>query len=78
MDAISFVLGEKTSSLRVKKLSDLIHGAPVGRPVANRARVTATYCTEKGEKMEFSRQVPLALERARQRRVAFYRNKKAF
>uniref|UniRef100_H2YW12 Structural maintenance of chromosomes protein n=1 Tax=Ciona savignyi TaxID=51511 RepID=H2YW12_CIOSA len=55
MDAISFVLGEKTSSLRVKKLSDLIHGAPIGKPISNRARVTATYCTESGEKMEFSR-----------------------
>nr|XP_039266859.1 structural maintenance of chromosomes protein 1A-like isoform X1 [Styela clava] len=55
MDAISFVLGEKTSSLRVKKLSDLIHGAPVGAPVANRARVTATYVDEKGEKTVFSR-----------------------
>uniref|UniRef100_H2YW13 Structural maintenance of chromosomes protein n=1 Tax=Ciona savignyi TaxID=51511 RepID=H2YW13_CIOSA len=54
MDAISFVLGEKTSSLRVKKLSDLIHGAPIGKPISNRARVTATYCTESGEKMEFS------------------------
>lgn len=55
MDAISFVLGEKTSSLRVKKLSDLIHGAPVGRPVGNRARVTAIYVDEKGEKTVFSR-----------------------
>jgi len=27
MDAISFVMGEKTTSLRVKRLSDLIHGA---------------------------------------------------
>ncbi|XP_076824452.1 structural maintenance of chromosomes protein 1A-like isoform X1 [Clavelina lepadiformis] len=55
MDAISFVLGEKTSSLRVKKLSELIHGAPINRPVANRARVSATYRNEDGEKTEFSR-----------------------
>ena len=55
MDAISFVLGEKTSSLRVKKLSDLIHGAPIGRPVANKASVTATYCNEHGEKTKYSR-----------------------
>lgn len=61
MDAISFVLGEKTSSLRVKKLSDLIHGAPVGRPVANRASVSATYCSENGDKMEFSRFVTILL-----------------
>uniref|UniRef100_A0A8C5C5N8 Structural maintenance of chromosomes protein n=1 Tax=Gadus morhua TaxID=8049 RepID=A0A8C5C5N8_GADMO len=31
MDAISFVLAEKTSNLRVKTLKDLIHGAPVGK-----------------------------------------------
>merc|ERR1712165_162725 len=31
MDAISFVMGEKTSSLRVRKLADLIHGASIGR-----------------------------------------------
>ncbi|XP_078487137.1 structural maintenance of chromosomes protein 1A [Ciona intestinalis] len=55
MDAISFVLGEKTSSLRVKKLSDLIHGAPIGRPISTRARVTATYCNVNGEKTEFTR-----------------------
>lgn len=34
MDAISFVMGEKTTSLRVKRLSDLIHGAAVGQPFA--------------------------------------------
>ena len=33
MDAISFVMGEKTSSLHVKRLSDLIHGASIGQPV---------------------------------------------
>jgi structural maintenance of chromosome 1 len=36
MDAISFVMGEKTTSLRVKRLSDLIHGASVGQPVSRR------------------------------------------
>jgi chromosome segregation ATPase len=43
MDAISFVLGESTKSLRVKKLSDLIHGAPIGKPVANKASVSFVY-----------------------------------
>lgn len=43
MDAISFVLGESTKNLRVKKLSDLIHGAPIGKPVANRASVSFVY-----------------------------------
>ncbi|CAG2255013.1 SMC1 [Mytilus edulis] len=46
MDAISFVLGEKTSNLRVKRLSDLIHGAPIGQPAANKATVTAVYVNE--------------------------------
>src|SRR5436309_1580524 len=43
MDAISFVLGEKTSNLRVKKLSELIHGASIGRPASNSASVTLVY-----------------------------------
>jgi len=43
MDAISFVMGEKTSNLRSKRLSDLIHGAPIGKPASNRASVTAVY-----------------------------------
>ena len=28
----SFVMGEKTNLLRVKRLADLIHGASVGQP----------------------------------------------
>jgi len=55
MDAISFVLGEKTSNLRVKKLSDLIHGAPIGQPAANTAYVTAQYADEDDNETEFSR-----------------------
>jgi len=43
MDAISFVLGERPSHLRVKRLSDLIHGAPVGKAVSTRAHITAIY-----------------------------------
>lgn len=43
MDAISFVLGEKTQNLRVKKLSELIHGASIGQPVSNQASVTLVY-----------------------------------
>lgn len=46
MDAISFVLGESTKNLRVKKLSDLIHGAPIGKPVAHRACVSFVYSYE--------------------------------
>lgn len=57
MDAISFVLGEKKNSLRVKKLSDLVHGAPIGAPVASRAHVTAVYCHEDGTETRFTRVV---------------------
>lgn len=55
MDAISFVLAEKTSNLRVKTLKDLIHGAPVGKPAANRAFVSMLYREDSGEERTFSR-----------------------
>uniref|UniRef100_T1IVB8 Structural maintenance of chromosomes protein n=1 Tax=Strigamia maritima TaxID=126957 RepID=T1IVB8_STRMM len=57
MDAISFVLGEKTSCLRVKKLSDLIHGAPIGKPVSTRATVTAVYGDIEDAETRFTRMV---------------------
>ncbi|XP_035827369.1 structural maintenance of chromosomes protein 1A [Aplysia californica] len=53
MDAISFVMGEKTSNLRSKRLSDLIHGAPIGKPAANRASVTAVYGEEDSDREMF-------------------------
>ena len=84
MDAISFVLGERTQNLRVRTLrvslkrrwclilspeyklnfshnnniivtlwQDLIHGAPIGKPVASKAKVTAV-CEvgEEGDRSE--------------------------
>ncbi|XP_073456859.1 structural maintenance of chromosomes protein 1A isoform X2 [Aquarana catesbeiana] len=57
MDAISFVLGEKTSNLRVKTLRDLIHGAPVGKPAANRAFVSMVYEEDSGTEKVFSRHI---------------------
>lgn len=57
MDAISFVLGEKTSNLRVKTLRDLIHGAPVGKPAANRAFVSMVYEEDTGTEKVFSRHI---------------------
>ncbi|XP_070559327.1 structural maintenance of chromosomes protein 1A-like [Ptychodera flava] len=57
MDAISFVLGDKASNMRVKKLSDLIHGAPVGKPAATRAHVTAVYAEEDESEKRFTRTV---------------------
>lgn len=55
MDAISFVLAEKTSNLRVKTLKDLIHGAPVGKPASNRAFVSMVYQEDNGEERTFTR-----------------------
>ncbi|XP_059610478.1 structural maintenance of chromosomes protein 1A [Phlebotomus argentipes] len=57
MDAISFVMGEKTSVLRVKRLSDLIHGAAIGRPVANTCSVTAKFILPDRSKIDFQRSV---------------------
>lgn len=55
MDALSFVMGERVSSLRVKHLKDLIHGAHVGKPVSNTARVVMRYCSDKEEETVFCR-----------------------
>jgi len=33
----------------------LIHGAPIGRPAANRASVTAVYADDDGTEIHFSR-----------------------
>eukprot|EP00108_Taenia_solium_P006905 TsM_000765300 transcript=TsM_000765300 gene=TsM_000765300 len=57
MDAISFVLGERTRHLRVTKLSDLIHGSVVGKPVAKTASVTAVYQMPDGVDKRFSRYI---------------------
>merc|ERR1719402_2146594 len=57
MDAVSFVMGEKTSLLRVRRLPDLIHGASVGKPISNRASVTAVFKLETGEEMKFTRAI---------------------
>lgn len=43
MDAITFALGEKASYLRVNKLNQLIHGASVGHPVADKCSVTLVF-----------------------------------
>lgn len=57
MDAISFVMGEKTTSLRVKRLGDLIHGASINKPVARTAGVTAVFRMEDGTEKRFTRSV---------------------
>ncbi|XP_075616403.1 structural maintenance of chromosomes protein 1B [Balearica regulorum gibbericeps] len=55
MDAVSFVMCEKTSNLRVKNIRELIHGAHVGKPVSSTASVKIVYCEEDGEEKTFSR-----------------------
>ncbi|CAG9786992.1 unnamed protein product [Diatraea saccharalis] len=57
MDAVSFVMGEKTSLLRVKRLSDLIHGASINKPVSRNASVTATFILEDMTEKQFQRSV---------------------
>ncbi|EDW81202.1 uncharacterized protein Dwil_GK11152 [Drosophila willistoni] len=57
MDAISFVMGEKTSSLRVKRLNDLIHGSSIGKPVSRSCYVTAKFILNHEKHMDFQRAV---------------------
>ncbi|KAI8130777.1 Structural maintenance of chromosomes protein 1A [Lucilia cuprina] len=56
MDAISFVMGEKTTSLRVKRLNDLIHGSSIGKPVSRSCYVTAKFLIGSTQ-MDFQRAV---------------------
>uniref|UniRef100_A0A8C8REB7 Structural maintenance of chromosomes protein n=1 Tax=Pelusios castaneus TaxID=367368 RepID=A0A8C8REB7_9SAUR len=55
MDALSFVMGEKTANLRVKSVRELIHGAHVGKPFSSTASVRIVYSEENGEEKTFSR-----------------------
>ncbi|XP_060892004.1 structural maintenance of chromosomes protein 1B [Labrus mixtus] len=57
MDALSFVMGERAGSLRVKHLRDLVHGAHIGQPVANSARVAMRYCDDEDQETVFSRTI---------------------
>ncbi|CAJ0939944.1 unnamed protein product [Ranitomeya imitator] len=55
MDAISFVIGERTANLRVKCARELIHGANMGQPVSSTASVHLVYCEDDGKEKTFSR-----------------------
>lgn len=57
MDAISFVIGERTANLRVKSVRELIHGANIGRPVSSTAGVHLVYGEDNGEEKTFSRMI---------------------
>ncbi|XP_073327965.1 structural maintenance of chromosomes protein 1B [Pagrus major] len=57
MDALSFAMGERTASLRVGHLRDLVHGAHIGRPVSDTARVSMRYCDDDEQETVFCRSV---------------------
>lgn len=57
MDALSFATGERVASLRVKHLSDLIHGAHIGKPVSDTARVALHICDDEDHERIFSRTI---------------------
>ncbi|KAI1724897.1 SMC proteins flexible hinge domain-containing protein [Ditylenchus destructor] len=63
MDAISFVLGEKSNNLRVRRLGDLIHGASVDKAQVNKCRVTMHYMVDDDTKemKSFTRSVVSSL-----------------
>merc|ERR1719210_2550227 len=50
-------MGEKNLQFTGTKLADLIHGASVGRPVANRASVSAIFTLDDGESKTFTRSI---------------------
>uniref|UniRef100_A0A914HXQ1 Structural maintenance of chromosomes protein n=1 Tax=Globodera rostochiensis TaxID=31243 RepID=A0A914HXQ1_GLORO len=55
MDAISFVLGERTHHLRVKRLGDLIHGASISIPESKTCCVRMIYRNPDGSERIFQR-----------------------
>lgn len=57
MDALSFAMGERAVSLRVKHLRDLIHGAHIGQPVSDTARVAMRYCNDEDQETVFCRRI---------------------
>lgn len=57
MDALSFAVGQRASTLRVKQLTDLIHGAHIGQPVQDTARVSIQYRDDEEQETVFSRSI---------------------
>ncbi|XP_029010359.1 structural maintenance of chromosomes protein 1B isoform X2 [Betta splendens] len=57
MDALSFAIGERVASLRIRNLRDLIHGAHVGQPAADTARVALRCCDDDDRETVFCRSV---------------------
>ncbi len=57
MDAVSFVMGEKSTKLRVKKLAELVHGASINKAVSRFAKVSAIFELEDKTELKFTRLV---------------------
>uniref|UniRef100_A0A6Q2YEA5 Structural maintenance of chromosomes protein n=1 Tax=Esox lucius TaxID=8010 RepID=A0A6Q2YEA5_ESOLU len=57
MDALSFVMGERAATLRVKHTRDLIYGAHICKPASTTASVTMRYCEDNGEELNFCRSI---------------------
>ncbi|XP_034443413.1 structural maintenance of chromosomes protein 1B isoform X1 [Hippoglossus hippoglossus] len=57
MDALSFAIGERAALLRVKHLGDLVHGAHIGQPVSNTARVSIRYRDDEEQETVFRRSI---------------------
>ncbi|XP_071347064.1 structural maintenance of chromosomes protein 1B isoform X2 [Trachinotus anak] len=57
MDALSFAMGERPAALRVKHLRDLVHGAHVGQPVSDTARVAIRLCDDEDQETVFCRTI---------------------
>ncbi|XP_029697016.1 structural maintenance of chromosomes 1B isoform X2 [Takifugu rubripes] len=57
MDALSFAMGERSSTLRVKQLRDLIHGAHIGQPVSDSASVAIRYRGDAEQEVVFCRRI---------------------
>lgn len=55
MDAVSFVMGEKKQTLRVKKLGELIHGASINKAVSKSTTVSAIFELEDNVELTFTR-----------------------
>uniref|UniRef100_A0AAQ4RSR8 SMC hinge domain-containing protein n=1 Tax=Gasterosteus aculeatus aculeatus TaxID=481459 RepID=A0AAQ4RSR8_GASAC len=57
MDALSFAMGERAASLRVKHLRDLVHGAHIGQPVQETSSVALRYCDDEDRETVFCRTI---------------------
>lgn len=57
MDALSFAMGERAASLRVKHLRDLIHGAHIGQPVSDTTSVALLYCDDEDQETIYYRRI---------------------